>query len=410
MHDDDTPGTPGARWNRRACLAAAGALPVLASGLGRTATAATLPADVPPYSATPRPEWDALFRRSSGWTGADGLWLIPMSGDERPGTGGATRTFFWFSDTFVGTVRPNGSRVNSTLVNNTSAMLTGDQPDAGQIAFSVRSTASGAATALVQPDQTQFPGQWFWPLDGIVDGDRLLSFTLRITPANTPPFAFAFAGVSLLAAPAADAAPFAGRYRQIDTPLFEPASDLRGETTFGQCVMPLTARAGAPAPDGYVYVYGMRTLNPRKGLVVSRVPEGRLTQFSAYRFWDGRRWVADIAAAKVVTAGVSAEFSVHPLADGRFLCVHMADLLGRTVMLRYGSSPVGPWGEDIPVWDCPETALTPNVFVYGAKAHPHLGAPGELLISYHANTFDFAENFTAGGVDIYRPRFISVPV
>jgi len=48
--------------------------------------------------------------------------------------------------------------------------------------------------------------------------------------------------------------------------------------------------------------------------------------------------------------------------------------------------------------------------VYGAKAHPHLSAPGELLISYHVNTFDFWENFSAGGVDIYRPRFIKLPL
>jgi hypothetical protein len=50
---------------------------------GSTLAAADAPAlgnaaaDVLPYSAIRAPEWDALFDRSSGWTGADGVHTIP---------------------------------------------------------------------------------------------------------------------------------------------------------------------------------------------------------------------------------------------------------------------------------------------------------------------------------------------
>lgn len=391
---------------RHAIVAMIGGAAGAAGASGRLAAA-----DIAPYSAVEAPEWTALFNRREGWTGADGVYSIPMSGDERPGSGTSSRTLIFFSDTFVGTVRPNGSRIDTTLVNNSNAVLTGAQPDPLNLTFNLRDKA-GSPTALVTPNPLRYEGQWFWPMDGVLVGGRICAYGLRIVSAPTPPFAFATAGVSLLTADATDSAPFAGPYRQKDMPLFvQPQADGSArEAYFGLAVMPLTVQSGALSPDGYLYVYGARSGTYRKSLVVARVAPEQIEAGAAYRFWNGSDWVPHIGAAVNLTLGVSAEFSVQPLEDGRFLLVHMTDLLGSTVAVRYGASPVGPWGEDIPIWDCPEATLTPNTYVYGAKAHPHLSTPGSLLISYHVNTFDFAENFRAGGSDIYRPRFITVPL
>jgi Domain of unknown function (DUF4185) len=392
---------------RRALVAMIGS----AAGAAAAARGRTAAADIAPYSAVEAPEWTALFNRREGWTGADGVYSIPLSGDERPGSGANSRTLILFSDTFVGSVRPNGSRFDTTLVNNTDATLKGAQPDPLNLAFHIRETG-GQAAALVTPNPLRFEGQWFWPMDGVLVDGRVVMYGLRVKSAPTPPFAFATAGVSLLTASAADNAPFAGPYRQKDVPLFvQPQADSAvHEACFGLAVMPLTVQSGAPSPDGYLYVYGTRSGSYRKSLLVARVLPEQIDAGSAYRFWNGSDWVPHIRAAVNLTLGVSAEFSVQPLEDGRYLLVHMTDLLGSTVAVRYGASPVGPWGEDIPIWDCPEATLTPNTYVYGAKAHPHLSTPGSLLISYHVNTFDFAENFRAGGSDIYRPRFITVPL
>jgi Domain of unknown function (DUF4185) len=391
---------------RRALLALIGSTAGTVMASGRTTAG-----DITPYSAVEAPQWTALFNRREGWTGADGVYSIPMSGDERPGSGASSRTLIVFSDTFVGTVRPNGSRIDTTLVNNSNAMLTGAQPDPQNLVFHVREQG-GHPVALVTPNPQRFEGQWFWPMDGVLVDGRIYTFGLRLKSAPTPPFAFATAGVSLLTANAADNAPFAGPYRQKDMPLFVPPqtdSAVR-EAYFGLAVMPLTVQSGTLSPDGYLYIYGTRSGPYRKSLVVARVLPEEIEAGTAYRFWNGSDWVPHIRAAVNLTLGVSAEFSVQPLDDGRFLLVHMTDLLGSTVAVRYGASPVGPWGQDIPIWDCPEAMLTPNTYVYGAKAHPHLSTPGSLLISYHVNTFDFAENFRAGGSDIYRPRFITVPL
>ncbi len=385
-------------------------VPLLVVALGGIASPTVHATDIARYSAVPAPEWTALFDRRDGWTGADGVYSIPLSGDERPGSGFNARTLFLFSDTFVGTVNADGSRSDTVLVNNTSAVLEGAQPDPAMITFNVR-TKAGQAAAMVRPSQSRFPGEWFWPEDGVVVNSKVYTYALRLKSADTPPFSFAATGVSLLAAAATDPAPFLGPYAQRETPLFVPANTQgERETFFGLAVMPLTLASGAPIPDGYLYIYGTRSGPNQKNLVVARVKPEQIEDFAAYRYWNGSDWVAGIRQAINVTVAVSAEFSVQPLSDGRFLLVHMTDLLGSTVAVRYGASPVGPWGADIPIWDCPEIGLTPNTFVYGAKAHPHLSIPGQLLISYHVNTFDFLENFAAGGVEIYRPRFITVPL
>jgi hypothetical protein len=53
------------------------------------------------------------FDRTSGWTGADGIYSIPLTGNETPGT--ARHTLFVFGDTFIGEVSPEGERMPGTV-------------------------------------------------------------------------------------------------------------------------------------------------------------------------------------------------------------------------------------------------------------------------------------------------------
>jgi len=213
-------------------------------------------------------------------------------------------------------------------------------------------------------------------------------------------------GVSLLAS-AADSVPPFSRYRQADAPLYLPKNGSMGDTTYGLAVMPNTPAAGAPAPDGFVYVYGVRNDFSKK-LLVARVRPGAIANFAAYRFWTGSAWSPSITAAVPVTSRVSSEFSVSPLPDGRYILVFQLDTLSDKVAVRYGDSPVGPWSDYTVVWEAPEDDISPNTYTYNAKAHPHLSTPDRLLISYNVNTFDFLEHFR--NADIYRPQFIWLPL
>lgn len=361
--------------------------------------------DVQPFSAVSAPEWDSLFDRASGWTGADGVYSIPLSGDERPGSAANGTTFWLFNDTFIGNVLPSGARApGAVIVNNTNALLVGDQPDPANMQFFWGTAPNGTPRARVIPNTSS--QHWFWPNDGVVVGGKIVVFSLRMKPGSGGAFNFAYDGISLFADDASNPTPFS-TYQQTVAPLYVPASGSKGDVIFGQAVMPNTVRAGAAFPDGYLYVYGVQN-DASKKLLVSRVLPQNINKFSTYRYWNGSAWVAQIAAAAPLTSRLSSEFSVTPLADGRYLLVFQLDALGRSVAVRYGATPVGPWGLPISVWTCPEATLTPNTYVYGAKAHPHLSRPGELLISYHVNTFSFAEHFQ--NADIYRPRFIRLPL
>ena len=46
------------------------------------------------------------------------------------------------------------------------------------------------------------------------------------------------------------------------------------------------------------------------------------------------------------------------------------------------------------------------MYIYNAKAHPHLSKEGELLVSYNINTSNFSENIQYGRT--YGPRFIKL--
>jgi hypothetical protein len=379
---------------RRACAAALAALCTLAAH-----------ADVVPWSGIAAPEWTAMFVRTSGWTGADGVYSLSLDGDDSlAGATPATRTFFTFSDTFVGDVTATGKRVNTVMVNNTNAILTGNAP--GDIAFGVRTGADGKPASMVVPPQ---PGLWIWPNDGLVQGGTVYLSGLRMKTGTGGAFNFAVDGMVWMTASASDPVPFGGAYTVADAPmLYAPATAAHGDATYGVAVMALTQAAHALHPDGFVYVYGVRNDDGDKKLLVARVKPAGLLTASAYRYWNGRTWVADITKAAPVADRMASEFSVTPLPDGRYLAVFQLDALSTTIAVRYGASPTGPWGAPIPVYACPDTAIGKSTYTYGAKAHPHLSAAGELLISYHVNTFSFAQDLK--DADIYHPRFIRLPL
>ncbi|MBL1218051.1 MAG: DUF5005 domain-containing protein [Planctomycetes bacterium] len=357
--------------------------------------------------AEPAPKWTALFDRTSGWTGADGIYAIPLSGYDVPGGDGAAnaKTLIVFSDTFVGEVNEKGERLGgTTLVNNTAALLTGAQPTEDRIRFFVRNDANGKPRALAIPDTPNSnPDDWYWFQDGVSINGTVHVFALRMKTGNGGEFNFAVAGVARLHAPANSSDPLRDMTQE-DAPLFFHPEDGRGELIFGTSFMVNTEEAGSPNPDGYVYIYGTQNDAYSKKLLAARVTPDQFTDYTAWRYWDGSAWVEQLENAAPLTGRVSSELSVSPLPSGRFICVFQADALGKEVGVRFGDSPIGPWGPMQRVYPCPESDRDPDIFVYNAKAHPHLSRPGKLLISYNVNTFDFWDHFAFA--DIYRPRFI----
>lgn len=360
------------------------------------------------YTLEEAPEWTRLFDRTSGWFGADGIFSIPLNGVDTPRSTQGSQTLLVFSDTMIGEIDDGELQPGSVMVNNSVAILDGATPDKNRIQFFWHSDSSGKPASVFVPETPQAqPGEYYWLGDGFVNQEldnTTYVFGYRIRRTDAAVFPFEEVGNALIAIPAGSQPPFKN-HRQMDTPFFvRDSADSRNNGSFGAGILVNTAVAGAPTPDGYVYVYGVR--GPKKQVLVARVRPKDFEDFAAWRFWDGADWSTDMYKAAPIANRASNELSVTPLPDGRYALVFQTDGIGTTVGLRIGLSPFGPFGPIKELWDCPEVAQE-GLFVYNAKAHPHLSEQRELLISYNVNSFDFLADIRKTP-NLYRPRFIRV--
>jgi hypothetical protein len=134
----------------------------------------------------------------------------------------------------------------------------------------------------------------FWLGDGFINQEKdntLYIFAYHIEVTGSGVFDFKEPGVSLVAIPKEhQRPPFAGQ-RQIKTP-FHINTEATGEGNFGAGVLVNTRKAGAPHPDGYVYVYACTGKD--KNLIAARVKPPDFEDFSKWRFWNGMKWVAEM--------------------------------------------------------------------------------------------------------------------
>lgn len=362
----------------------------------------------------PAPEWTALFSRYEGWTGADGIYSIPLNGDDRPGAAERTPTLFLFSDTYAGRVDPvSRIREGRGLVNNSVALLQGGEPDPAAIRFKwAPKTADLSLFTPHTPAAGALPESWYWLQDGLSRDGKLYLFPLLMTrdPAQPPGFQFAIRGVSLITVPLSEDGPDFARQTQTDTPLYRKLPD-GSELVFGAGILDLTEQAGAPNPDGYIYVYGYRNEpSGLKRLLVARTLPDQLETFAAWRFWDGEGWSERIEDAAPLVDGVSAELSVTAVAEGpwkgKYAAVFELNTLSGYIAYAVADSPAGPFSEPAPIHYTPEIKDGQGIITYNAKAHPHLSKAGELLITYNVNTTDAMADAING--DIYRPRWLRI--
>lgn len=350
------------------------------------------------FTVEEAPEWTDLFNRKSGWFGADGIFAIPLNAKDNQSATSGTETMLIFSDTVIGEISDSTLQPGAVMVNNSVAYLTGSKPDEEKIRFQWANSEGGEPTTLFSPHTSLAEeGDYYWLGDGFLNTalDSIYIFAYRMRNMDTSDdWSFKEMSTNLIALPAGSRPPFKEQ-RQVETPLrFEDGG-------FGAGIFVNTTVSGAPDPDGYIYVYGNR-----EGLMVARVKPEDFENFSAWRFWDGEGWNEDMQQVKTIASDISNELSVSALPDGRYALVFTLGGLSPTVGLRLGPTPYGPFGPVIKVYEAKEMQHK-NYITYNAKAHPNLSAPGELLISYNVNAFDFWNELQANP-HLYRPRFIKL--
>jgi hypothetical protein len=338
------------------------------------------------WSAESLPRYDQLFQRTNGWTGADGNYAVALTNNV---------TLWLFSDTFVGAVR-DGRRVQATMINNSAALQYGTDPASARVEFFHGQSSAGKPAALITPADGQ---GWFWLLDGVMARGKLFLFLGQFERTNDKSaLGFRQIGTWLGEVSNPFAPPTQWRITQRRIPFAQFRAD--ENLSFGSAVL---------ATNGFVYVFGTRE---QKGvgrtMILARVPETDLEHFASWRFRAGDRWSTKVAAAADLCDGMASEYSVSWLpALQRFVLICTENGLSDKILARTAVEPWGQWGPAAVVYRCPEVNWDKRVFCYAAKAHPMLSsATNELVVTYAANSFEFAQ--VMNDARLYWPRFVRV--
>lgn len=355
-------------------------------------------------------QWNRLFLKNSGWFGGDGIFGIPLDGKEFVPATDSTVTLFTFGDTMIG--EHDGDTLlkeDFHMINNSVGILKGKKPDPNQITFHWKTTEDNTSLSLFKPETPNSkPDAYYWLGDGFVNTEvdsTLYIFAYPIQVKDTTGiggFGFEQIGVNLLAIPAGSQPPFTN-HKQIETPFF----DAEKQTSFGSAIYVNTKSAGAPNPDGFIYIYAVSNQDRVKGLMVARVLPKDFAVFGKWRFWDGDTWVSEMTKASFIAENVSNEMSVSPLSDGRILLTYQYFTMSPEVTIQLGKSLVGPFEERKTIYQTSENKENKSYFTYNAKAYPHLSSSDSLLVSYNVNSLDFFSDIL-GDPNLYRPRFLSV--
>ena len=311
--------------------------------------------EVLPFTVERAGEWDRLFLRYSGWTGGDGIYSVPVSGYDAPGRAAETVTAFLFNDSFIGAVdRSSGRRSEETrFVHSAAAMLVGDRPSGDLLRFFWGEDGVGGPGQLfpAAPRVTSLgrkKNRWHWNGDGIVLDGTLHPIAMLVEKGTQTPGGrrYRVRGTTLISVPISGTELSFSRQRRVPAPLLHTFPG--GRLYYGVAIQANTEAAGAPLPDGYVYVYGRYRIWMQGApiqLVVARVRPEDFEDFAAWRFWDGAGWSGEISDSRPLGIG-GAELSVTPMTApgyrGRYLLIamHFDDAL----FYRIGSSPHGPFG------------------------------------------------------------------
>jgi hypothetical protein len=322
--------------------------------------------------------WQTYGDSGRGWTGADSTYSAPLPGG---------RQAWLFSDTFLGRVNPDRSRpadtpfIHNSIVEQSGANLrtvTGGTPSQPQSL--VGPTPPGPPT-----DPHNVNSYWYWSGDGVVEGDQLRVFYLKFVSTGSGQWDFRWDSDAIASFHLPDL-----RLESL-TPTYSA-----GNVTWGSWLLP----AGA-----FTYVYGVEDLGGVKYLHLARAQREHL--LGRWEFFTGGGWSSDPTASARLMSGVANEYSVTRLGDRYVLLTFDTSVIfGNEIVAYTADSPAGPFTNRTHVYSAPEAGG--NIIAYNAHAHPELGGPDELVVSYNVNSLDVQDVYR--NVDAYRPRFIDVHV
>lgn len=335
------------------------------------------------------PLFNSLFRAKKGWTGADGAYSLKLS---------KNRVLWLFGDTFIGDIR-DGKRCNWELVNNSIGIQEGIDPTTAKVRFFWGKEIKGKPSAFILPWDNK---GWYWFYDGVRTKKGLFLFLMHIErTSETEVFGFRQIGSSIAFVNNPDDNPENWVIIQKKIPFC--VSGKKGTDQWGCALF----------NDGeYTYIYGVREVKEGnvnvKYMLTARTDCDDLTDFDKWCFLSGGKWVSEAKNAENQLKNIPNEYSVSYLpALKKFILIYSEQGFAKKILARFSPSPYGLWQESVCIYECPESDNENGIFCYAGKAHPELtGDPGELIITYADNAFDFQK--LIDDASLYWPVFVRV--
>ncbi len=317
-------------------------------------------------------------RQGEGFTGGDGTYSVELPDGS---------TAWIFGDTFIGGVNPDNTRKKQVpiYVRNTLVIQDGDSL---RTLYSMKDglRASFVIPPPEEPAMETLPEDsvWFWPGDAFIENGDLYLFLSEFIQADTGMWGFQWEGTWL----AIYDLPEIKQKELHYLPQGEASGIHLGHAVFKD--------------DEYTYVYGAKGGIPH----AARYPSGNYME--SWEYYAGEGWSTEPGDAKAMgDISGSEQFSVFKIEDSYVLLTQMGGLSDEICSFT-SSTPYGPWGNQTLLYKTPIADTTDELFTYNAVAHPHLIDNGELLVSYNMNSRVLEDHFR--NADIYRPRFIRVPI
>jgi hypothetical protein len=319
---------------------------------------------------------DALFHQDPRWLGADGAYTIDL---------GDGRVLWLFGDTFIADTSAD-TRTASTMVRNSVAVMTGDDPATATMAFAWHDGSP--------PDSffAETGSNWFWPSDGIrVPNGPLVAFLSEQT-ASSQGLGFAAAGYR--AAGIADPTGSAAAWQLVDVPVTPAPFDP-------------TAAVACSALDGSDLVAVLVAGDSHDGRL-ARWPISQVAalDLSTPQWWDGTAWSTSATDPAVVLPNGSTECSLQQI-DNVWVQIVSHGFGASTIAIRTAPALTGPWSDPDDLFTPPESQVA-NAFVYAGKGHPSLTThtPGAtIVVTYADNSFTFSDLFDpAKAATLYWPH------
>lgn len=303
------------------------------------------------------------------WTGADSTASVPLPDG---------RIVWLFSDTMLGSIRPDGTRDPQTPMVHNSAVM----QDGVTFVPVLGGTPGYPADLIPAPGYGEYA--WIGAGRATASGVDVLVNTYRTIGLGQ--FDFACTGTMLVGLNYETLRPV--RYRQIEW---------TGRIAWGSAILE-TADA--------LYVYGSDMRPGRRHAYLAWLPSGDLN--GPWMYWTGSGWSNEGDRSIGITSGVGTAFGVQQLGDGIVLVTMDCKVpFPKRVVAHLFGSPESPRSATVPLFRVPELAGHSDRIAYDARVHPHLAESGRLLISYNVHSLDPQVLFRDASV--YRPRFVEHP-